>query len=123
VANLLQVSSAFGRTMETVDRLTMSATLYPALKVLLGGGKLTNAEAANAIASCAEGYSFPTNLDRDPPLGGLAPKTQAQLMREALAAGASEQDFRASLDAQAKRKLSWVSLTIDRLPAHFAREP
>lgn len=106
VANLLQVSSAFGRTMETVDRLTMSATLYPALKVLLCGGKLTNAEAANAIASCAEGYSFPTNLDRDPPLGGLAPKTQAQLMREALAAGASEQDFRASLDAQAKRKLS-----------------
>ena len=27
VANLLQVSSAFGRAMETVDRLTMSATL------------------------------------------------------------------------------------------------
>ena len=106
VANLLQVSSAFGRAMETVDRLTMSATLYPALKALLAKGKLTEAEAANAIASCAEGYSFPTNLDRDPPLGGLAPKTQAQLMREALAAGTSEQDFQSALDAQAKRKLS-----------------
>ncbi|WP_429815637.1 phytanoyl-CoA dioxygenase family protein [Ensifer sp. B1-9] len=106
VANLLQVSSAFGRAMETVDRLTMSATLYPALKTLLAKGKLTEAEAANVIASCAEGYSFPTNLDRDPPLGGLAPKTQAQLMREALAAGTSEQDFQAALDAQARRKLS-----------------
>ena len=36
---------------------------------------------ANVIAACAEGYAFPTNLDRDPPLGGLAPQTQAQLMR------------------------------------------
>ncbi|NUS68750.1 MAG: phytanoyl-CoA dioxygenase [Ensifer adhaerens] len=106
VANLLQVSSAFGRAMETVDRLTMSATLYPALRAQLADGKLTQAEAANAIASCAEGYSFPTNLDRDPPLGGLAPKTQAQLMREALAAGTGEQEFLAVLQAQAKRKLS-----------------
>ncbi|WDZ78498.1 phytanoyl-CoA dioxygenase family protein [Ensifer adhaerens] len=106
VANLLQVSSAFGRAMETVDRLTMSGALYPALKALVEDGKLTAAEAANAIASCAEGYSFPTNLDRDPPLGGLAPKTQAQLMREALAAGTSEPDFQAALEAQAKRKLS-----------------
>ena len=29
-------------------------------------------------AACftAEGYSFPTNLDSDPPKGGLAPETQ-----------------------------------------------
>lgn len=106
VANLLQVSSAFGRAMETVDRRTMSAVLYPALKTLLATDTVTQAEAENAIASCAEGYSFPTNLDRDPPLGGLAPKTQAQLMREALKAGTSEVDFRAALDAQARRKLS-----------------
>ncbi|HEV7305925.1 phytanoyl-CoA dioxygenase family protein [Ensifer sp.] len=106
VANLLQVSSAFGRAMETVDRLTMSATLYPALKTALSAGKLSATEVSNAIASCAEGYSFPTNLDRDPPLGGLAPKTQAQLMREALAAGSSDADFSAALEAQAKRKLS-----------------
>ena len=39
------------------------------------------------IAACAEGYAFPTNLDRDPPLGGLAPQTQAQLMAQALAQG------------------------------------
>lgn len=106
VANLLQVSSAFGRAMETVDRVKMSAALYPALTSLVASGRLSTGEAANAIASCAEGYSFPTNLDRDPPLGGLAPKTQAQLMHEALAGKWSDEDFRSALGAQAQRKLS-----------------
>ncbi|MBB5534789.1 phytanoyl-CoA dioxygenase family protein [Rhizobium giardinii] len=106
VANLLQVSSAFGRAMETVNRERMSARLYPALKVMLADGRLSGAQAANAIASCAEGYSFPTNLDRDPPLGGLAPKTQAQLMHEALAGGWEAAAFTEALAAQARKKLS-----------------
>jgi ectoine hydroxylase-related dioxygenase (phytanoyl-CoA dioxygenase family) len=106
VANLLQVSSAFGRAMETVDREKMSATLYPALKAMLADGRLSGAQAACAIASCAEGYSFPTNLDRDPPIGGLAPKTQAQLMQEALAGGWEEAAFTAALAAQSDKKHS-----------------
>ncbi|MGO6983774.1 phytanoyl-CoA dioxygenase family protein [Rhizobium leguminosarum] len=104
VANLLQVSSAFGRAMETVDREKMSARLFPALKALLG--RLSPDEIANAVAACAEGYSFPTNLDRDPPLGGLAPKTQAQLMHEALKEGWSDEAFTAALAEQAQKKLS-----------------
>ncbi|MBX5011729.1 phytanoyl-CoA dioxygenase [Rhizobium lentis] len=104
VANLLQVSSAFGRAMETVNRERMSATLFPALKTLQG--KLSPDEIANAVAACAEGYSFPTNLDRDPPLGGLAPKTQAQLMHEALREGWSDEAFTAALAEQAQKKLS-----------------
>ncbi|MBB3658310.1 ectoine hydroxylase-related dioxygenase (phytanoyl-CoA dioxygenase family) [Rhizobium sp. BK650] len=104
VANLLQVSSAFGRAMETVNRERMSTTLFPALKALKD--KLSAGEIANAIASCAEGYSFPTNLDRDPPLGGLAPKTQAQLMHEALGENWSDDTFAKALAEQAARKLS-----------------
>ncbi|TAU90265.1 phytanoyl-CoA dioxygenase family protein [Rhizobium leguminosarum] len=104
VANLLQVSSAFGRAMETVNREKMSARLFPALKALLG--RLSPDEIANAVAACAEGYSFPTNLDRDPPLGGLAPKTQAQLMHEALKEGWSDEAFTAALAEQAGKKLS-----------------
>ncbi|QWW67355.1 phytanoyl-CoA dioxygenase family protein [Rhizobium sp. WYJ-E13] len=104
VANLLQVSSAFGRAMETVDRERMSAKLFPALKALKA--KLSAGEIANAVASCAEGYSFPTNLDRDPPLGGLAPKTQAQLMHEALTEDWSDDAFTRALAEQAARKLS-----------------
>jgi ectoine hydroxylase-related dioxygenase (phytanoyl-CoA dioxygenase family) len=106
LANLLQVSSAFGRAMETVNRERMSAVLFPALKALKAAGKLSDAEIANAIASCAEGYSFPTNLDRDPPLGGLAPKTQAQLMHEALKEGWSDGAFVTALAEQAKKKLT-----------------
>ncbi|MBY3468046.1 phytanoyl-CoA dioxygenase [Rhizobium laguerreae] len=104
VANLLQVSSAFGRAMETVNREKMSASLFPALKALQG--RLSPDEIANAVAACAEGYSFPTNLDRDPPLGGLAPKTQAQLMHEALKEGWSDAVFTAALAEQAQKKLS-----------------
>jgi len=104
VANLLQVSSAFGRAMETVNRERMSAKLFPALKALKNA--LSASEIANAVASCAEGYSFPTNLDRDPPLGGLAPKTQAQLMHEALAENWSDNAFAKALAEQAARKLS-----------------
>ncbi|WHO74095.1 phytanoyl-CoA dioxygenase family protein [Rhizobium sp. BT03] len=104
VANLLQVSSAFGRAMETVNRERMSARLFPALKTLQG--RLPPDEITNAVAACAEGYSFPTNLDRDPPLGGLAPKTQAQLMHEALREGWSDEAFTAALAEQARKKLS-----------------
>ncbi|MBY5704251.1 phytanoyl-CoA dioxygenase [Rhizobium leguminosarum] len=104
VANLLQVSSAFGRAMETVNRERMSARLFPALKALQR--RLSPDEIANAVAACAEGYSFPTNLDRDPPLGGLAPKTQAQLMHEALKQGWSDEAFTAALAEQAQKKLS-----------------
>ncbi|MBY3381158.1 phytanoyl-CoA dioxygenase family protein [Rhizobium laguerreae] len=104
VANLLQVSSAFGRAMETVNRERMSARLFPALKALQG--RHSPDEIANAVAACAEGYSFPTNLDRDPPLGGLAPKTQAQLMHEALKQGWSDEAFTAALAEQTQKKLS-----------------
>ncbi|MGZ2485446.1 ectoine hydroxylase-related dioxygenase (phytanoyl-CoA dioxygenase family) [Rhizobium pisi] len=104
VANLLQVSSAFGRAMETVNRERMSAKLFPALKALQD--PLSPDEIANAVAACAEGYSFPTNLDRDPPLGGLAPKTQAQLMHEALREGWSDEAFETALAEQARKKLS-----------------
>ena len=104
VANLLQVSSAYGRAMESVDRTRMSAALYPALLAL--GNELSQEACANAIAACAEGYSFPTNLDRDPPLYGLAPETQAQLMHKALAEKWPAAEFNNALDKQAERRLT-----------------
>ena len=82
MANLLQVSSAYGRAMESIDRAKMTLALYP---VLHGASGLDARTIANAIAACAEGYAFPTNLDRDPPIGGLAPMTQQQLLAKALA--------------------------------------
>ncbi|CAN7486234.1 phytanoyl-CoA dioxygenase family protein [Rhizobium sp. LjRoot258] len=104
VANLLQVSSAFGRAMETVNRERMSARLFPALKRMKGN--LSEGEIGNAVAACAEGYSFPTNLDRDPPIGGLAPKTQAQLMHTALQENWDDARFTSALAQQSERRLS-----------------
>ena len=106
IANLLQVSSAFGRAMESVDRLKMSLRLYPALKRLLADKAITAAEADNVVAASAEGYSFPTNLDRDPPIGGMAPKSQQDLMRQALDGGWSAEMFAQEAEAQAWRKLT-----------------
>jgi ectoine hydroxylase-related dioxygenase (phytanoyl-CoA dioxygenase family) len=102
MVNLFQVSSAYGRAMESVDRLAMCKALYPALLKT----KLSATQISAAIASCAEGYSFPTNLDRDPPLGGLAPKSQAALFHEALDAGWTSDEFGLALDTQAAKKLT-----------------
>ncbi|MEZ5829863.1 MAG: phytanoyl-CoA dioxygenase family protein [Dongiaceae bacterium] len=104
IANLLQVSSAYGRAMESVDRTRMCAALYPALVAL--GNELNADQRHNAVAACAEGYSFPTNLDRDPPLYGLAPQTQAQLMLNALAEKWTEGAFGEALQKQAWRRLT-----------------
>ncbi|MGR3513783.1 MAG: phytanoyl-CoA dioxygenase family protein [Paracoccaceae bacterium] len=89
MANLLQIGSAFGRSIETVDRSAMSQALYPVLQ----NTDLTWRETCNVIAASAEGYAFPTNLDRDPPVGGLIPLSHAELMEAALKAGKSAEDW------------------------------
>ncbi|MGW2716875.1 phytanoyl-CoA dioxygenase family protein [Streptomyces sp. NPDC001492] len=83
MANLLQVSSAFGRAMETVDREAVANAVYPVLLRRKADGA-DEAWLENVIAASAEGYPFPTNLDSDPPVDGLAPPSQADLVREAL---------------------------------------
>ncbi len=100
MVNLLQVSSAFGRAMETVNRRRMVQVLYPVLKAATG------LNVANVIAAAAEGYPFPTNLDSNPPIGGIAPNTQADYLHDALAQNQSEADFLAELYALHRRNQS-----------------
>jgi ectoine hydroxylase-related dioxygenase (phytanoyl-CoA dioxygenase family) len=83
MANLLQVSSAFGRAMESVDRTAMVSAVYPALVRQLDAG-VDRRLLGNAIAATAEGYAFPTNLDSDQPVAGLAPPSQADIVCQAL---------------------------------------
>jgi ectoine hydroxylase-related dioxygenase (phytanoyl-CoA dioxygenase family) len=106
MGNLLQVSSAYGRAMEAMDRARMSAALYPVLAKMKNSAALDERGIHNAIAACAEGYSFPTNLDRDPPIGGLAPETQAALFQRALAEGWPQEKFETELDQQNWRHLT-----------------
>jgi ectoine hydroxylase-related dioxygenase (phytanoyl-CoA dioxygenase family) len=96
MANLLQVSSAFGRAMESVDRDRICWAIYPALHA--------HPAPEHAVAAAAEAYPFPTNLDRDPPVDGLAPPSQADLVRQALAEGWPAERFEAGLTAHSERR-------------------
>lgn len=104
MANLLQIGSAFGRVLENIDRRAMSKALFPALLGLKQRGALTELELNAAIAASAEGYPFPTNLDTDPPIGGLAPASQADLLRQAINEGWTETKFDETLAALQSRQ-------------------
>ena len=103
MANLIQYSSPFGRSIETVDRDAMSRAIFPALLKLKAAG-MSEARLHAAIAATAEGYSFPTNLDNDPPIGGLAPKTQADILRQAVAEDWGQEALDAELTALQTRQ-------------------
>jgi ectoine hydroxylase-related dioxygenase (phytanoyl-CoA dioxygenase family) len=102
MANLLQVSAAFGRAMESVDRTAMSKALFPVLAQRKASGADETA-LRNIVAASSEGYAFPTNLDRDQPVGDLAPESQAELVWRALHEGWDSQALAKELDAQTSR--------------------
>ncbi len=101
MANLMQIGSPMGRTLEHIDRTAMTRALFRALQEL----DLSGAARAAAIGAAAEGYPFPTNLDTDPPVGGLASESQAALLARALDEGMTEDAFNAALDENRTRRL------------------
>ncbi|MFF2428561.1 phytanoyl-CoA dioxygenase family protein [Streptomyces mirabilis] len=105
VANLLQISSAFGRAMESVDREAMANALFPVLLRRKSEG-VSEDWLRRVIAATAEGYPFPTNLDLDPPVDGLAPPSQADTVRQAVAEDWDPERLRQELQAGAKRRQS-----------------
>ncbi|MGI5459903.1 phytanoyl-CoA dioxygenase family protein [Streptomyces sp. CA-249302] len=105
MANLLQVSSAFGRAMETVDREAVANAVFPTLLRRSSEG-VGEEWLEHVIAASAEGYPFPTNLDSDPPVDGLAPPSQADVVRRALAENRTPEALRAELRAGAERRES-----------------
>lgn len=105
MANLLQISSAFGRAMESVDREAVVNAVYPVLRERKAAGA-DEAWLDRVVAASAEGYPFPTNLDLDPPLDGLAPPSQADLVRRAIREEWTPQAVREALTAAAGRRRS-----------------
>lgn len=89
-ANLLQISSAFGRTMETIDtQQIIERTWSDVVELYRKEGLSSKIEAA--IKSIGDGYAFPTNLDRRPPQSsGMAPESEQDLLRRALQEGWDE---------------------------------
>ena len=91
--------------MEAVDRSAMSVAVLPTLLAMTDDGA-SPAMIANVIAACAEGYAFPTNLDLDQPIDGLAPPTQADILGRAVAEGWSRQQLETELGALSARRQS-----------------
>lgn len=86
-ANLIQVSSAFGKPMETIDAVPLIRECYEPLQKIFAHEGYT-AEVDAFIRAVAEGYPFPTNLDRRPPApGGMAPESEQDILRKALQEG------------------------------------
>jgi ectoine hydroxylase-related dioxygenase (phytanoyl-CoA dioxygenase family) len=103
MANLLQISSPFGRAMESLDRTAMTVAVYPALRAMKAAGRSAR-ELANVVNATAEGYPFPTDLDRDQPIGSLAPRSQVDILSAALADDHSPEHLASALDAQNERR-------------------
>jgi ectoine hydroxylase-related dioxygenase (phytanoyl-CoA dioxygenase family) len=97
MANLLQVSSAFGKPMETIDTATVVRACYPHL-VAMHDEQGMSAEVEALTAMAAEGYPFPANLDVTPPVGGMAPPSQLDVLRLALVEGWTGEQLESALD-------------------------
>lgn len=104
MANLLQVSSAFGQPMETIERTDMCQRIFPALMTAKKEGNLTTSEIENAVTCTADGYAFPSSLDNDPPIGGLAPQTQKALTLQALSEDWGVERYNNALIEQENRR-------------------
>jgi ectoine hydroxylase-related dioxygenase (phytanoyl-CoA dioxygenase family) len=89
-ANLLQISSAFGRTMESIDTATVISKCWDDVRRLYAeiGNKAEAEEIRAILTAIGEGYPFPTNLDRRPPApGGMAPESETDVLQRGLQEG------------------------------------
>lgn len=83
-ANLIQVSSAFGKPMESVDSLPLVEKSWESFTDKYAKEGMSR-ELEALVSAIAEGYPFPTNLDRRPPApGGMAPESEQDLLRQGL---------------------------------------
>ncbi|KAI5244789.1 PhyH-domain-containing protein [Aureobasidium subglaciale] len=86
-ANLLQISSAFGKPMEQIDAIPLVQACWSEVQSLYNSEGLSE-HVETAVAAIGEGYPFPTNLDNRPPVpSGMAPTNEQDLLREAIGAG------------------------------------
>lgn len=85
-ANLLQISSAFGKPMEQIDAIPIVKLCWPEVQRLYQAEGLSD-RVETVISAIGEGYPFPTNLDRRPPApNGMAPANEQDVLREAIEA-------------------------------------
>lgn len=105
MANLFQINSPFGRAIETVDTKRVCLAIYDDLRNRVSNGMNVD-EWLAVVAAAAEGYPFPTNLDRDVPIDRLTPPAQSDIMTTALIELWSSDRFSKELDEYETRHRS-----------------
>ncbi|KAF1834135.1 PhyH-domain-containing protein [Decorospora gaudefroyi] len=84
-ANLLQISSAFGKPMEMIDTYPLIERTWDELLRMYKIYGLSD-EVKAFVSLVAEGYPFPTNLDlRVPETAGMAPASEQDYLIKCLA--------------------------------------
>ncbi|KNG80399.1 phytanoyl-CoA dioxygenase family protein, partial [Aspergillus nomiae NRRL 13137] len=88
-ANLLQISSGLGKAMESIDTVPLVEKCWDALvKTFQDAGGRLDAGLENFVRAVADGYPFPTNLDRRPPApNGMAPESEQEIIIRGLREG------------------------------------
>jgi ectoine hydroxylase-related dioxygenase (phytanoyl-CoA dioxygenase family) len=90
-ANLLQISSAFGKPMESIETLSLIEKTWDEIFVMYKRNGL-NDELRALVSVVAEGYPFPTNLDRRvPETAGMAPASEQDILITSLKTGSTKQ--------------------------------
>ena len=86
-ANLLQISSAFGKPMEKIDTQSLISRCWDGLTQKHHEEGMSQGVLA-FVAAITEGYPFPTNLDKRPPApGGMAPESDQDVVLRGLEGG------------------------------------
>ena len=80
LANLLQISSPFGKAMEMIDHDRIQLACYELLK----RSTASRDELDSLLTIISDSYPFPTNLDRDAPENSLTPLSSKELLIKAL---------------------------------------
>lgn len=87
MANLIQVSSAFGKPMEAVDALPILESCWDQITTKYEAEGMSD-EVEALLAAITSPYPFPTNMDNNPPRpGGLTPVGELDVAIRALTEG------------------------------------
>ena len=79
----------------------MINAVYPVLLRKKQQKSVTDRFIQDILAAIADGYSFPTNLDTDPPKDGYAPQPEAKLVLQALTEAWPPEQVHTALEAYA----------------------
>ncbi|PHH61161.1 hypothetical protein CDD81_729 [Ophiocordyceps australis] len=83
LVNLLQIGSAWSKTMEAGDAIPLIDSCWDDMKKLYAERGML--DVTRLMAAVAEGYPFPTNLDQNPPKAdGMAPMSEQDVVMDSL---------------------------------------